>query len=261
MDRTLLDPATGAPLLRYTVGGATAPSAPTVLLVHGFGSDFAANWVRTGWTTALEGTGRRFVGVDLPGHGRSPKPHVPSHYSPGSLGDLLARVLAESGDGPADVVAYSMGSRLAWQLAVDHPASVRRIVLGGFGPEDAFAGTDPDRLGGEDAGPFAAVFAAAAALPGADPTALAACAKGQAREPYRPVPAPADVPVLLVAGELDPIAAGAEGLAADLAGAELLRVPRRDHRTAVSAQSFKRAAVAFLDRPDRGAGTAADYTG
>ncbi|TDQ48803.1 alpha/beta fold hydrolase [Actinorugispora endophytica] len=248
MDQTLLD-ATGEPALRYTVGGAEPSREPPVLLVHGFGSDFELNWARAGWVGALRNSGRRLVGVDLPGHGGSPRPHDPERYTPKALAALLARVLDAVGAPEADVVGYSMGSRLSWQLAVDFPGRVRRAVLGGFGPVDAFEDTDLEGLErGADGGRFGAVFAAAAALPGADTAALAACARGQASQVYSPSPAPDGVPLLFVAGERDGIAEGVESLAAALPAAEVLRLPRRDHRNAVSAQAFKSAATEFLAR-------------
>ncbi|WP_179646508.1 alpha/beta fold hydrolase [Spinactinospora alkalitolerans] len=234
--------------LRYAVLGEPDADRPPVLLVHGFGSNFEANWVRTGWTGALEGAGHRVVGVDLPGHGGSAKPHDPRCYAPDALAGRLADLLDALGIERADAVGYSMGSRLVWQLALTRPGRVRRAVLGGFGPVNAFAGTDLDRLGTGDDSPFGALFGAVAAMPGNDAAALAACARGQAAAPFDPEPAPPGVPLLFVAGERDELASDVESLAAAVPGAELLRVPRRDHRNAVSAQAFKRSADAFLAR-------------
>jgi len=48
--------------------------------------------------------------------------------------DGAAARLADALDGPADVVGYSMGGRLALHLAVTRPEAVRRLVLVGASP-------------------------------------------------------------------------------------------------------------------------------
>ncbi|MUL42468.1 alpha/beta fold hydrolase [Streptomonospora sp. PA3] len=227
--------------LRYTAPDPGAEGVP-VLLVHGFGSDFELNWVRTGWTRALADL--PVAGCDLRGHGGSGKPHDAASYTPGALvGDLVA-LLDALGTEQCDVVGYSLGARLAWELALAHPARVRRAVLAGFGPRDAFAGADLDDLESDDSA-FGQVYRAASRLPGADPAALAACARGQAAHPFRSAPAPESVPMLLMAGERDDLATGMEDLARET-GAAALRAPGRDHRTAVAAQGLKKAAAEFL---------------
>jgi pimeloyl-ACP methyl ester carboxylesterase len=217
-----------------------------VLLLHGFGSGYDANWVRAGWPHALDGLAH--IGVDLRGHGGSGRPRDAGAYRPAAMAGDLERLLDALGVQRCDVLAYSMGSRIAWEFSLTRPDRVRRAVLGGFGPVDAFAGTDLDRLDAPDGGPFTEVFRAAAAQPGADPAALAACARGQAAHPFTADPAPAGVPLLFVAGEHDTLASGVEDLARAVGAAPAVRVPRRDHRTAVSARAFKTAAVGFLTR-------------
>ncbi|KIH99958.1 alpha/beta hydrolase [Streptomonospora alba] len=227
--------------LRYAPPAPDAAGVP-VLLVHGFGSDYELNWERTGWTRALADL--PVFGCDLRGHGGSGKPHDPAAYTPGAfVGDLVALLDALDIE-CADVVGYSLGARLAWELAVQRPQRVRRAVLAGFGPRDAFAGTDLDDLEA-DGSPFGQVYRTAAALPGGDPEALAACARGQAAHPFSVEPAPAGIPTLLLAGERDELAEGMEDLA-QAVGATALRAPGRDHATAVAARRLKNAAADFL---------------
>ncbi|MDT0304874.1 alpha/beta fold hydrolase [Streptomonospora wellingtoniae] len=227
--------------LSYTAPDPAASGVP-VLLVHGFGSDYELNWERTGWTRALADL--PFFGCDLRGHGGSGKPHDPREYTTAAFVGDLAAVLDALAIDRADVVGYSLGARLAWELALAHPHRVRRAVLAGFGPRDAFAGTDLEDLEGDDS-PFGRVFRSASGLPGGDSAALAACARGQAAHPFRSEPAPEKTPMLLMAGEHDELADGVEGLARGVGGT-VLRAPGRDHRTAVSARSLKGAAVEFL---------------
>ncbi|WP_374224013.1 alpha/beta fold hydrolase [Nocardiopsis sp. MG754419] len=215
-----------------------------VLLLHGFGTSFDMNWRAAGWPRVLEAAGRRVIGPDLRGHGGSDKPTESGLYLPEHFVDDLLRLLDALDVEVVDVVGYSMGSRLAWSLALTAPARVRRMVLAGFGPTDALAGLGETAPGTGDT-PFDHVFRTVAALPGNDPEALAACAHGQAADPFVPVPRPEGVPMLLVAGAEDTVAAGASDLAA-ACGAGFVEIPGRHHANAVSARAFKEAVVDFL---------------
>jgi pimeloyl-ACP methyl ester carboxylesterase len=225
------------------------PEAPgeavPVLLLHGFGSDFQMNWGSTGWVRDLEAAGRRVIGPDLRGHGTSDKPtesalYLPEHFV-SDLVDLLDRLGLER----VDVVGYSMGARLAWELALTAPGRVRRLVLGGFGPDNALAGVE-EGVPGEGDTPFDQVYRTVVGLPGNDADALAACALGQAARPFTPEPRPEGVPILFAAGAKDPVAAGVEGLA-EAIGATFVEVPKRDHVNAVSSRAFRRAVIDFLE--------------
>ncbi|WP_236567745.1 MULTISPECIES: alpha/beta fold hydrolase [unclassified Nocardiopsis] len=227
--------------VRPSAGEAGVP----VLLLHGFGTDFAMNWRAAGWERALEAAGRRVLGPDLRGHGASDKPRESTAYLPECfVADLLA-LLDTLEVERVDLVGYSMGSRLAWELALAAPDRIRRLVLGGFGPRDAFAGTDLSDPGAGE-GAFDRVYRTVAALPGNDAEALAACARGQAARPFREEPAPAGIPLLLVAGARDELARDAAGLA-ERCGGSHVEVAGRDHANAVSARGFRQAVLAFLD--------------
>jgi pimeloyl-ACP methyl ester carboxylesterase len=49
-----------------------------ILLIHGFASTHAVNWVFPQWVKTLTEAGRRFVAFDNRGHGRSEKFHDPA---------------------------------------------------------------------------------------------------------------------------------------------------------------------------------------
>ncbi|WP_421648051.1 alpha/beta fold hydrolase [Nocardiopsis alba] len=102
------------------------PEAPgeavPVLLLHGFGSDFQMNWGSTGWVRDLEAVGRRVIGPDLRGHGASDKPTESAFYLPEHFVSDLVDLLDRLGLERVDVVGYSMGSRLAWELALTAPS-------------------------------------------------------------------------------------------------------------------------------------------
>lgn len=71
--------------------------------------------------------GRQVIAVDLHGHGRTALGD--RAISMVDMGDDLATVLRELGYTQVDVMGYSMGGGVAFQLAVRHPEMVRRLVL------------------------------------------------------------------------------------------------------------------------------------
>lgn len=71
--------------------------------------------------------GRQVIGVDLHGHGRTALGSRP--ISMVDMGDDVATVLRELGYSQVDVMGYSMGGGVAFQLAVQHPGMVRRLAL------------------------------------------------------------------------------------------------------------------------------------
>jgi len=70
---------------------------------------------------------RQVIAVDLQGHGRTELGQRP--FSIQAMGADMAVVLKELGYGQLDVLGYSMGGVVAFQLAVQHPEAVRRLVL------------------------------------------------------------------------------------------------------------------------------------
>jgi pimeloyl-ACP methyl ester carboxylesterase len=83
---------------------------------------------------------RQVIGVDMQGHGRTTLGN--REISLVDMGDDMAGVLKKLGYGKVDVLAYSMGAGVAFQLAVQHPERVRRLALAsgvigqdGFYPE------------------------------------------------------------------------------------------------------------------------------
>lgn len=102
----------------------TGPAvAPALLLIHGFlGS-------RRDWdpvVAALSGS-HRCVAVDLPGHGETGAPAEETLWSPAGCVASLAAIVEAQGGGA--VAGYSLGGRLALQLAVEHPGLVTSAVI------------------------------------------------------------------------------------------------------------------------------------
>ena len=108
--------------------------APLLLLHGGLGSvDMFAPIM------PMLGAKRQIVGVDLQGHGRTPLGTRP--ISMAAMGADMAVILKKLGYGPVDVMGYSMGAGVAFQLSVQHPEQVRRLVLvsGSFAKDGFYA--------------------------------------------------------------------------------------------------------------------------
>lgn len=99
------------------------PAAPPVLLLHGFMGS------RRDWAPVAASMCKthRLVLVDLPGHGETGDPGDDALWTPDGCVAALARILASAGGG--SVVGYSLGGRLALQMAIDHPEVVARAVV------------------------------------------------------------------------------------------------------------------------------------
>jgi pimeloyl-ACP methyl ester carboxylesterase len=73
----------------------------------------------------------RIILLDLPGHGQSDPLDEPVTVK--LLADHVAAFVKRLGTGPAVFVGHSLGGAVCLQLALDHPALVRALVLVGTG--------------------------------------------------------------------------------------------------------------------------------
>ena len=228
-----------------------APDATPVVLVHGWGGSFNATWQRSGFTELLADAGRPVVGIDLLGHGASPKPHDPAAYA--DLGaPIVATLDAQGLHEPVDAVGFSLGAITLLRLATVAPHRFRRLVLAGIGrsvlePDDGSG----ERIAaavegaGDAADTPAQVFANYAHQPGNDPVALAAIM----RRPRSPLTA-ADLAgvtcsVAVIIGDRD-FAGPGEPLAEALPNARLITLRNIDHFATPEAFSFIDATLEFL---------------
>lgn len=224
------------------------------MLIHGFCSDYALNWVGSRWQAALTESGRRVIGLDCRGHGHSEKPHDPAAYDRTEMAADVVRLLDHLGLEKADLVGYSMGGRIALEAALDHPRRVGRVVLGGVGRWVSREGPrhpEPTarRLRGDTSvdDPMATMFYDfAAARPINDLEALACCILGRQRALGDDQLRAATTPILVCTGDQDPLASGGDELAAALGDGRFVSIPGRNHMNAVPARTFKEAALEFL---------------
>ncbi len=238
-------------------GGSAAP----VLLIHGFASNTLFNWVKTGWLDPLSeslggGESRRIISVDLPGHGASSEVD-PTGIRSADILDDLHEIIAAAGAGPVALHGYSMGSRLAWQFAHEHPAEVASLVMGGSPLSDDVYRVDAEQArtwaaGGEEPADERTrrYITVAAALPEQNLPHVVELRLSLAQDRYSPEETVPAVPTLVVAGGQDPIAAGAEQLAgwvrATGAEAQFLEIPGRNHVNVLTAREYKQAVSRFI---------------
>ena len=242
--------------IAYIDEGPADGTGDPVLLIHGFASNIAANWIDTGWVRHLLREGFRVVAIDNRGHGQSQKLYDPKDYSAPLMAEDARRLLDHLAIPRADVMGYSMGARITAFLTMQHPDRVRSAIFAGLGVNmvRGLAGTGPiahaleaDSI--EDVtNPTARTFRAFAEQTGSDLKALAACI----RSSRDPITAEAlgriSRPVLVAVGTLDVIGGSAQGLADLIPGAEALAIPDRDHMKAVGDRTYKEGVAAFLKR-------------
>jgi pimeloyl-ACP methyl ester carboxylesterase len=239
-----------------------APTGPDIgepiLLIHGFGSNHAVNWVNTLWVKFLAHSGRRVIALDNRGHGASEKVYDPAMYHTATMAEDARRLIEHLKLGRVDVMGYSMGARITAFLALNHREYVRSAILGGLGNHlvhglglpmgiaDAMEAPSLDGL----TDPMQRMFRAFAEQTKSDLKALAACIRGSRQTLTREEAAAIRVPVLVAVGTKDDVAGNPHEAAALIPGAKALDIPGRDHNLAVGDKVYKEGVLAFIkERP------------
>ncbi|HEX2136963.1 MAG TPA: alpha/beta hydrolase [Microvirga sp.] len=229
-----------------------------ILLIHGFASNHAVNWVNTMWVTTLTRAGFRVIAFDNRGHGRSEKLYRPEDYHTSIMAADARRLLDHLGIERADIMGYSMGARIASHLALTEPRMVRSLLMGGLGIHlvrgvglplgiaDAMEAPSLDHL----TDPTQRMFRAFAEQTKSDLRALAACIRGSRQVLTEEQVASIRVPTLVAVGTTDTVSGSAHELVALMPNARVLDIPGRDHNLAVGDKAHKQGVLAFLsERP------------
>lgn len=239
-----------------------APTGPDlgepVVLIHGFASNHAVNWVNTLWVKTLTHAGRRVIALDNRGHGASEKSYDPAAYHTATMAEDARRLIEHLGLKRVDVMGYSMGARITAYLALNHREYVRSAVLGGLGHHliegiglpmgiaDAMEAPSLDVL----TDPMQRMFRAFAEQTKSDLNALAACIRGSRQTLTEDEARAIRAPLLIAVGTKDDVAGDPHAVAALIPGAKALDIPGRDHNLAVGDKVYKQGVLAFLqERP------------
>lgn len=215
-----------------------------IVFLHGLASNGAQDWPDAEWGEVFDARPR--LVVDLPAHGRSP---ALGTAQTAAVIDALAGAI---GPDEIDLVGYSLGARLAWDLARRPGLSVRRLVLGGLSAGEPFAAVDLAAAretladGAPPTDPLTAMIVQMISLPGNRPSALLDLIEGLAADPFAPASGGPGMPVLLIGGVDDGMSAGIDELAASLPDASTMRVPG-DHLAALHAPEFRAAVRQFVE--------------
>jgi pimeloyl-ACP methyl ester carboxylesterase len=231
----------------------------TVLLVHGYTSNRAEGWRRTGWYAAFERRRMRCIALDLRGHGESAKPYEADAYQRARLaGDVIA-LMNHLDLGRVDLFGYSMGARVALQTAITAPDRVSNLILGGVGEAllqensgpagfekpmvQAMLADDPETIDN----PMLRSFRQFADEQGEDRKALAAVTAAVNPPLDRAAMAALPMPVLVVTGQRDSTAGDPEGLASVFPHGKAMSITGCDHFSAIPHALTKAAIFDFLD--------------
>jgi pimeloyl-ACP methyl ester carboxylesterase len=227
-----------------------------IVLIHGFASTKEVNWLLTSWVTTLTKVGRRAIALDNRGHGASTKLYDPAAYHSAIMAEDVRALLDHLEIERADLMGYSMGSRIAAFLSVEHPARVRSAILGGLGirlvegvglPESIAEALEAPTVA-DVKDPTRRTFRVFAEQTRSDLRALAACIRGSRQTLSRAEVASIMAPVLVAVGTKDKVAGDAHELAVLIPRARALDIPDRDHMLAVGDKVFKAAAIDFLNQ-------------
>lgn len=115
----------GATAYAYTGGKPFNPALPTVVFIHGAENDHSV-WALQSRYFAHHGWS--VLAVDLPGHGRSGGPLLPTVEA---QADWIVALLDAAGVEQAALVGHSMGSLIALETASRYAQRVSQIVLVG----------------------------------------------------------------------------------------------------------------------------------
>jgi pimeloyl-ACP methyl ester carboxylesterase len=156
----------------------------------------------------------------------------------------------------ADVMGYSLGSRMTAVLSRSQPKRLRSAIFGGIGigliegggpGENVAQALEADSLD-DVTDPVGRTFRAFADQTRSDRRALAACLRGSRRPMTRDEAAEIAVPVLIAVGTSDEIAGSAQALGKIIPGSQVLNIPNRDHMRAVGDKVYKAGVLDFLSQ-------------
>jgi pimeloyl-ACP methyl ester carboxylesterase len=222
-----------------------------LVLIHGYFSTAAVNWVRYGHVSTIAARGHRVIIPDLRGHGDSAKPHDAAAYPPDVLADDGFALIEHLGLTDYDLGGYSLGGRTTIRMLA-RGAAPRRAIVAGMGLEgilhaggrSAFFRRILTHLGSFERGSPEWMAEAFLKTVGGDPVALLHVLETSVDTP-REALARIGMPTLVLVGAEDDDNGSAQALASALPDGEYAVVPG-NHMSAVTRPELGAAIADFL---------------
>lgn len=228
-------------------------SKRTVLLLHGWGSNFKACWVDTGWKDLLIEQGFNVLEIDLKGHGQRNLSHELNDYS-----DLAQDVLDQlpNFEEPIIAIGYSLGCKVLLEMIYRKQKMFKKIILGGLG-DNAFSSKEAlgedvadylENRSKNPSNPMVRALADYGINNGNDPLSIAACLK---RTP-NPIITKEKLskirfPTLIVCGDQDEVAYPTTKLKQSIHQSQEIILKGINHLDLPNSSEFKKATLDFLN--------------
>lgn len=105
------------------------PVLPPLIVHHGLAQS-GADWEDAGWCEAFGN--RSVIAIDALGHGQSDRPVTRESYSIEKRAEAVLGVADAMAIDSFAFFGFSMGGRVAFELALRHPFRVEQLVVGGM---------------------------------------------------------------------------------------------------------------------------------
>jgi pimeloyl-ACP methyl ester carboxylesterase len=224
-----------------------------LVLLHGYFSDAATNWIKYGTAATLAGAGFRCIMPDLRAHGYSDKPHDPSAFPKDVLANDALAIITQLGLTDYDLAGYSLGGRTVARMLV-HGATPERAIISGMGLKGLInTGPRADHfrnifaaLGTHTRGSPEWIAEAFLKTTGGDPIALRLLLDANVDTPRGEIASWALPIQILVGAEDDDNGSGAE--LSDMLQNGMLSIIPGNHMSAVTKPELGKAMLEFLQK-------------
>ncbi len=222
-----------------------------LVLLHGYFSNAATNWIKYGLAAVLAAGGYRVIMPDLRAHGFSEKPHDPAAYPPDVLADDASALIDHLGLTDYDLGGYSLGGRTVARMLARGTKPGRAIISGmglegltNTGARGAHFRNVLTRIGQHERGSAEWMAEQFLKSSGGDPVALNLILDSFVDTPVD-VLTGLNLPIAVVCGTEDQDNGSAKALADLLPRGVLMTIPG-NHMSAVTKPEFGAAFLTFL---------------
>ncbi len=224
-----------------------------LLLLHGYFSDAATNWIKYGHAALLAQSGYRVIMPDLRAHGQSDRPHHPAAYPKDILADDAFALIGHLGLTDYVLGGYSLGGRTVARMLARGAMPGRAIIsgMGLAGLTDAQGRVGYFRrvfegLGSHVRGSAEWMAEAFLKTTGGDAVALALLLETNVDTSIDEIQS-WKLPIQILVGEADDDNGSGTALAEALTNATLTIIPG-NHMSAVTKPDLGRAMLEFLKK-------------